>query len=83
MGVAAAAGLSIYYVLNQYGASSKAVNSELAQDIKKIGIVQVNSDGVFPFQKFIEIFQVIRKYSKRQLEQTMKDIKTERRKLLE
>ena len=55
-GVALAVGYSVYYLISREEGTSGTTNDELPQDIKKIGIVEVNSDGIFSFNKFVEIF---------------------------
>eukprot|EP00347_Sterkiella_histriomuscorum_P007367 403349215 len=55
---------------------------QLNEDIKKLGNVKLNSQGVIPFDQFLEIFQIIRKHAKAILESEISVIQIQRRELL-
>ena len=62
------AGVGVYY-LSQKKLHAKwtadELDEELMKDINKIGDVQTNSEGIFSFDHFVEIYRVIRKYARK------------------
>lgn len=86
LAVGAAAGVFVtgyaIYQLSSKKAVTTAQDEELLEDVRKIGTVKANAQGVFDFEHFVEIYKIIRKHSKRQLQQILDEMKTKRRQLL-
>lgn len=51
-------------------------------DIKKIGTVYLNEQSLIPFEKFVEMFKVIRNHAKIRIDQESDKMQIERREVL-
>jgi len=54
----------------------------LDQDIKNIGSVYLNEQKLIPFDKFVEMFKVIRNHAKVRIDEQSENMQIERREVL-
>ncbi len=47
-----------------------------------MGTVRTNEQGLIPFDKFIDMFRIMRKHSKKRLDKKLEEITNNRRELL-
>lgn len=96
LGVAAGVSLFLYGAYRWYKIYSAKQDLKLAatltgdallkhnldQDIKKIGTVYLNEQSLIPFEKFVEMFKVIRNHAKIRIDEQSDKMQIERREVL-